>query len=114
MFYCQSEFRVITGRILDDNGNPISANSAYEFASTQREAYGFYNFYTLAAGAVNISSLISNSDYQLINSMDQADVTSTAKSNSALLPAGFYQIRIIRGAVRLTYSNSFKDISYSF
>jgi RHS repeat-associated protein len=79
----------------------------------------FHNFYTLAPGAVSITSSAAsgNYDYVLLNMAAdpaQADVTAAFKANPSQLPAGFYRLLATKGQVTLTYTNRYKDISYSF
>ena len=110
--YCNEPFRVTASRILEASTGQ-SYGSNFQYASVKREAYAYFNFYTLAAGNASVSAVISGSDYTVRNSATGADVTSIVKSNGAL-PAGFYQIRLLHGIVQLTYQNKYQDISYSF
>ncbi|TGE17546.1 LamG-like jellyroll fold domain-containing protein [Hymenobacter elongatus] len=112
--YCNEPFRITTGRILNaTTREPISWNSMYELLPTKREAYAYFNFYTFETGKTSITPLITSSDYIVTNTITGADVTTTFKNGSAI-PAGFYQVRIIQGAVSLSYTNDYQDISYSF
>lgn len=112
--YSNEPFRIVTGRIFNaSTGQPVSWNSMYEFVATKRESYAYYNFYTFETASASVANQISGSDYTVKNTITGADVTSAFKNNAAI-PDGFYQIKIIRGTVNLTYNNSYQDISYSF
>ncbi len=113
--YCNEPFRVITGRILNATTmQPLSWNSMYELPAVKREAYAYFNFYTFSTGATSVSPIISGSEYTVTNTSTGADVSAVFRSGSGTIPAGFYQIRIIHGAVTLSYRNDYQDISYNF
>ena len=112
--YSNDPFQIVTGRILNaSTGAPISWNSMYVLPSAKREAYAFFNFYTFEAGKTTVTGLTATSDYVVTNSITGADVT-TGFKNGTPIPAGFYQIRIIQGAVTLAYANDYQDIAYAF
>jgi len=92
---------------------PTGGGTPTPYTSQQREAYPFFNFYIVGDGSTTITSKsgLPASAYTLINTVTGQPVPF---SNGTALPAGCYQLRIERGAVNLTYSNRYKDVSYNF
>ena len=78
-----------------------------------REAYAYFNFYIVGDGTATITSqpATPTTEYEIVNTVTGNTVT--LSSTSPLAP-GCYQVRIKKGAIRLVYTNRFKDISYSF
>lgn len=90
-----------------------AGGAASAYTSQQREAYPFYNFYLVGDGVATIADKSGTpaSVYTLVNTVTGQPVTFGAGTT---LPPGCYQLRIEKGAVNLTYTNRYKDLSYSF
>ncbi|WP_167851980.1 RHS repeat protein [Hymenobacter elongatus] len=106
-FYSTDPFTIATPYI--DTTGPIPVLKHEDYVAQSREAYSFYNFCTFSAGAISIELLSGAAQYELVNS-----VTGGVVTDITALPAGFYQIRSKRGTLKLTYTNVYQDISYSF
>jgi RHS repeat-associated protein len=82
-----------------------------------REAYPFFNFYIAGNGTASLNSLsnTTNSVCRLFNTITGAEITLPTIPNAQLaLPVGCYQLRLEKGAVQLTYTGAYKDISFNF
>lgn len=90
---------------------PTTGGTSTTYASQQREAYPFFNFYIVGDGSAAITNNTSTTKYRVINTITGKDV---AFSNNTPLAPGCYQLRIEQGAVNLTYTNRYKDLSYNF
>lgn len=111
VFYSINPFTITTGKILVGT-QPISNNSMYVLPSTEEgPQFAYYNFYTLTSGAAAITPLLSTTEYELKNTVTGASI---APSSLSSLPAGFYQIKVNKGKLRLDWTNAFGDISYNF
>ena len=89
----------------------------YQYNSQQREAYSYFNFYIVGDGTASLNSLPNTtaSVCHLFNTVTGLEIALPTQANSQIaLTPGCYQLRLEKGAVRLTYSNSYKDLSYSF
>lgn len=105
LFYSTDPFTVIN--------DPGTGGAADVFASQQREAYPYFNFYIVGDGDASVTNkpTLPGSQYSIINTVTGNPVS---LSSSSPLPPGCYQVRIISGSVTLAYNNRYKDISYSF
>jgi len=92
---------------------PTTGGTSTTYTSQQREAYPFFNFYVVGDGSTTITSKsgLPSSTYTLVNTITGQPAS---YSSGTALPPGCYQLRIEQGAVNLTYTNRYKDLSYNF